>query len=263
MKLATLSLSAAAVLALAALGAPAHAGPEVTLGYEVGPAYIAQNDGRYGEDGTAYDAGDVGQQKNLVVAERASLELASGRHRAILLYAPFAVTTRVTLAEDLQFRDTRFAAGTVVDHRYLFDGYRASYLYRAREGQLSLDVGASLQIRNADVAFTSVNGALHASQDDIGVVGALKARLRYQATAERWAELEADALSTFGLAGDVSGGIYDVAVSAGQQLGDRLELVLTARLLGGGAEVPDQQIDNWANFVSAAVGVRIRLDSPR
>ncbi len=262
MKLPTLLsiLSAAAVLAL---GAPAQAGPEVTLGFEVGPAYIAQNDGRYGEDGTAYDAGDVGQQKNLVIAERTSLELASGRHRAILLYAPFEVTTRVTLDEDLRFRDTRFPAGTVVDHRYLFDGYRASYLYRALAGAVSIDVGASLQIRNADVAFTSVNGALHASQDDIGLVGALKGRLRYQATAERWAELEADALSTSGLAGDVSGGIYDVAVSAGQQLGDRLELVLTARLLGGGAEVPSQQIDNWANFVTAAVGLRVRLDSPR
>lgn len=257
MKPAALILVTAAALLDGGLAA---ASPEVSLRFEAGPAYIAQNDGRYGDAGTAYDAGDVGQQKNLVIAERTSLELASGRHRAILLYAPFMVTTRVTLADELRFRDTTFPAGTAVDHRYLFDGYRASYLYRVRPGALSIDLGASLQIRNADVAFTSVDGALHAAQDDIGLVGALKARLRYQATAGRWAEVEADALSTFGLAGDTSGGIYDVALAAGQRLADDLDLILTARLLGGGAEVPSQQIDNWANFVSAAVGFRLRLD---
>jgi len=35
-------------------------------------------------------------------------------------------STEVALARDLQFRDTRFLAGTVVEHRYLFDGYRGS-----------------------------------------------------------------------------------------------------------------------------------------
>jgi hypothetical protein len=245
---------------LLAPGATAAADPAVTLGYETGPAYIAQNDGRYGDAGTAYDAGEVGQQKNLLVAERTTLELQAGRHHAILLFAPFGADTRVTLTRDLQFRDTLFPAGTVVDHRYRFDGVRASYLYRAVRGRLSLDVGASLQIRNADVAFTSADGALHDAQDDIGLVGALKARLRLQATEARFGELEVDALSTFGLAGDTSGGIYDVALIAGQRLAEPLELVLVARLLGGGAEVPSKAIDTWANFASASVGLRLRLD---
>lgn len=248
------------VVAVVAGARTAEAAPEVTLGYETGPAYIAQNDGRYGVDGTAYTAADVGQQDNLARVERTWLEIAFGRHRAVLLYAPFELTTRFTLADDLRFRDTLFPAGTVVDHRYLFDGYRASYLYRVVDGALAVDVGGSLQIRNADVAFGSVDGALYDAQDDIGLVAAAKARARWSATDTRWAELEVDALSTFGLIGDVSGAIYDVALSAGQAVTDDLDLVVTARLLGGGADVPDQAIDNFANFVSATVGVRIALD---
>ena len=57
-----------ALITLAA--APAAASPEVRLVYETGPTYIAQNDGRYGEDGTSYDADTVGQQDNLVRGER-------------------------------------------------------------------------------------------------------------------------------------------------------------------------------------------------
>ena len=35
----------------------------------------------------------------------------------------------------------------------------------------------------------------------------------------------------------------------------RLDVTFTARLYGGGAEVPSQQFRNWANFVSATAGL--------
>lgn len=232
-----------------------------TLVFETGLAYVAQNDGRYGEAGTAYDAGDVGQQANLARVSRTSVELARGRHTAILLYAPFQLTTEVTLERDLQFRDQLFAAGSVVEHRYLFDGYRASYLYRVVDGTpLRLELGASLQIRNADVAFTSGDGTRRANQSDIGPVFAAKLRLWYAPRRGPWGMLEADALSTFGLIDGVSGGIYDVGLSIGYPVGRGVDLMLVSRLLGGGAEVESQDIDNWANFVSFTAGARISLD---
>ena len=47
----------------------------------------------------------------------------------------------------------------MVDHRYLFDGYRASYLFRLVDGErLQWDVGASVQIRNALVGLGAVDG---------------------------------------------------------------------------------------------------------
>lgn len=197
-----------------------------TLVYETGPAYVLQNDGEYGEGGTRYGADDVAQQDNLVRTSRTSAELAIGRHTAILLYAPFELRTQVKLERDLQFRDELFAAGTIIDHRYLFEGYRASYLYRVLDGErLALELGGSVQIRNAEVAFTSADGAQRADEDDIGVVAAAKVRLRYRPAPERlWAALEADGLSTFGLVSGTKGGIYDVQLTLGAPLGRGVEL---------------------------------------
>jgi hypothetical protein len=246
---------------LLAAATPARAEVRAVFVYETGAAYVAQNDGRYGAGGTAYEAGDVGQQKNLARVERASVELGRGRHTLILLYAPFQLVTRVTLEEDLQFRDTLFPAGTPVDHRYLFDGYRASYLYTLLPDALRLDLGGSLQVRNADVAFTSVDGELHDAQDDIGVVFALKARIGWQPESGPWALLEADALSTFGLLGDTEGAIYDVVLSLGVPINERLDVYTSVRLLGGGADVAEQDFENWGDFVSAAAGLRLRFGS--
>jgi hypothetical protein len=250
------------LLAVAVLLVPAvaAASPEVTLGWEAGPAYVAQNDGRYGVDGTSYDAGDVGQQDTLAITRRATAELRTGRHALIALYAPFQLDTRVALADDLRFRDEMFEAGTVVDHRYVFDGFRLSYLYGVLPDRAwRLEAGASLQIRSALVSFTSVDGDQHAAQTNIGPVGALKVRLTHQPGDTWWGQLEADALSTFGLIGDTSGAIYDVALSAGRPVRRGIDAHVTLRLLGGGAEVPDQAIDNWGNYLSATAGLRVEL----
>lgn len=241
--------------------------PRVILDYEAGPLYVLQNDGRYGAEGTDYRAGDVGQQDNLLDVERLSLELRpTRRHTFVLLYAPLDVVTRVTLERDLQFRDELFAAGTVVDHRYLFDGYRASYLYGLWRGLLGLDidvdVGTSVQLRDAAVAFTALDSGRFEEQTDIGVVFAFKGRVRYQPRpGGPYALLDADAFSTFGIIRDVRGGIYDVALSLGIPLGEPADLVLRARLLGGGADVPEQEIYNWAHFLSFTAGLRLALDA--
>lgn len=237
---------------------PVHAAadPTITVVHETGPAYVVQNEGRYGADGTPFDAERVGQQRNLVRVERTSVELSQGRHRVIALYAPLTIATRVRLAEALTFRDVTFAPGTVLDHTYRFDGFRGSYLYRVLDGCLDLELGASLQIRNADVAFTSADGTQYSNQDDIGFVPALKVRATYQPE-KAWAMLEADGLSTFGLAGDTTGGLYDVAVAVGYPVYRRLDVYASLRLLGGGAKVPDQDFRNWANFASAQIGARV------
>lgn len=253
------------LIVFAVLLAPsvAAASPQVILGHEAGPAYVAQNDGRYGVDGTPYDAGDVGQQDTLAITRRTTIEVRTGRHAIVALYAPFALDTRVTLADDLQFRDERFTAGTVVDHRYVFDGFRLSYLYGVvPDGAWRLEAGGSLQVRSALVAFGSADGAQYAAQSDIGLVGALKLRLTHQPGDTWWGRVEADALSTFGLLGDTSGAIYDVAVSTGYPVRRGVDAYLTLRLLGGGAEVPDQAIDNWGNYVSAAAGLSVELGGP-
>ncbi len=261
----------AAVLLLTATADRARADAEPPAGaridsaivdFETGPLAVLENNHRYGVDGTRFGVDDTLQDKNLVVSRRLSLELGVGRHTLILLYAPLDVTTRATLSRDIQFRDTLFAAGTAVDHRYLFDGYRASYLYRLLDAPVTVQLGGSLQIRNAKVAFTAVDGSAYDEESDIGLVPVLKLRLRYQgslAGRQAYALLDGDALSTFGLVGDTEGGIYDVALTLGLPVTAKLDLLLRARGLGGGATVPARQLENWAHFLSFTVGLRWEL----
>jgi len=230
--------------------------------YQTGPAAIVQNDGRYGADGTAFGASDVGQTDNLARVERASLDLHLGRHTVVLLYAPFSVTTRFIVEDELRFRDQTFAAGEVVDHTYLFDGIRASWLYRLIDSDWTLDLGASLQIRNADVAFSSAPGsptARYASESDIGLVFAVKTRVGYRPATGPWALLDVDAFSTFGIFDRFSGGIYDLGLTFGVPIADAIDLTFTARLLGGGATVERRDFENWANFFSASIGARVDI----
>jgi hypothetical protein len=231
----------------------------VVADYETGPLFIFQNDGRYGANGTAYSARDVGQQRNLVVSQRLSAEAQRGRHTLIALWAPLDLTTRVTLATDLTFQGTTFAGGAIVDHRYLFDGYRLSYLYRLAPGpRFSFHLGASVQVRNASVEFRSVEGSAPTFkvERDIGLVFALKARAKLDAGVV-YGQVDADVINTFGLG--VPGGLHDVALTLGIPLTRAVDLFLRLRIVGGGARVPRRDFFNWGNFGAALVGLRVDL----
>ncbi|MBC7545481.1 MAG: hypothetical protein H7338_22360, partial [Candidatus Sericytochromatia bacterium] len=197
-------ITLAVMLACLTPALPALAGPldSFVVDYEGGALYIGQNEGRYGTDGTPFTTETVAQNRNLYAAQRFSGEARFwGKHTVVLLYAPLDVTTRVTLDNPLSFRNTVFPAGSVVDSRYLFDGLRASYLYRCFEGNgLTVEAGATAQIRNAQVSFSTVNGTLAAAERDIGFVPALKVRLRYDTPQGTYALWEADGLTTFGIA---------------------------------------------------------------
>jgi len=258
-----LTLLTAVLLTQAPLPAPEppprRALTSLTVDYEVGPLYIFQNDGRYGANGTSYTAAQVGQQRNLVLSQRLSAEARRGNHTLILLWAPLDLTTRATLSQTLTFQDTTLPAGTVVDHRYLFDGYRLSYLYGfLQDRRLSFNVGASLQVRNASVEFRTVDAAppLFLVERDIGLVFAVKGRARFDA-GPVWAQLDADFINTFGIG--LAGGLHDVALTLGVPVADGVDGLLRLRVIGGGANVPRREIYNWGNFGAALVGLRVDL----
>jgi hypothetical protein len=257
--------TALAMMATMAVAAPAHAGAldSLVIDYEGGGVWLGQNDGRYGKDGTLYTSGTVAQNANLFKAERLSGEARFlDRHTVVLLYAPLDVTTRVRLDAPLTFRDTTFASGTVVDSRYLFDGLRASYLYRFFQGGgWTLEGGGTLQIRNAVVSMTDVTGKAFAAERDIGLVPALKARVRYDTPLGPYALWEADGMGTLGIGGSVKGGIFDTALTLGIPVRQGLDVTLRARYLTGGAEVPRREIYNWGQFVALTAGFRVDLAS--
>ena len=233
------------------------------IDFETGPLYIGKNENQYGTNGTRFTASDVGQQNNLFLSKRLSIELpVSPRNQFIFTWAPLDVPTRATLDRAIDFNDVVFPAGTVVDSRYLFDGYRLTYLYAPLQGeQFLVQIGLALQIRNAQVALDA-DGALYAQESDIGLVGAPALRVFWDPFKEGgpyWM-LDALAFSTFGLFG-VTGGIYDVALTFATPITEGAHLTFRARTIGGGADVPDKQISNWASFVSFDLGLRLALGS--
>ncbi|MEB3196483.1 MAG: hypothetical protein VKP62_04695 [Candidatus Sericytochromatia bacterium] len=233
---------------------------ELVIDHEVGAVLTLQNDQRYGKAGTQYSRSTVALDRNLFAVTRTSTEARFlGRHTVVLLYAPLDVPTRVTLDAPLTFRGTTFAAGTVVNHRYLFDGIRATYMYRFYEGAgLQLDGGATLGVRNAEVSLTSANGEQFAAERDIGPVPALRGRLRYDAGQGLYALYDLDWLYTpGGLTGaSIRGGVCDTSLTLGIPLQTGLDATLRLRYLAGGAEVPGREIFNWGQFVSATAGFR-------
>ncbi len=246
--------------------APAAAPPvpsrlfdSLLVDFEVGAAYLFQNDGRYGVNGSQYTAAEVGQQRNLAVGFRLAIEARIARHTVIATWAPLDLTTRTTLTRDLTFKGTTFADTTVVDHRYLFDGYRLSYLFNlVQVSRFTLGVGASVQVRNASVEFRTVDTspAVFVVERDIGLVGAIKLRARFDAGI-LYAQADVDFFNTFGLG--LRAGIHDVALTLGVPLIPGLDLLLRVRLVGGGADVPSRDIYNWGNFGFALVGLRVDL----
>lgn len=227
------------------------------LDAEVGPVRIFQNEGRYGAKGTLFRAGDLGESSNLFSAERIAVEFQKSRSILVFLYAPFDLHTQVTLTRDVQFRGLLLRAGTPISNRYLFDGYRGSYLYRVVEGRrFKLELGASLQVRNASVEFGALDGSSYERQTNIGLVFALKGRVRYDFTWGGWAMLDADGISSFGVGG-VGGALYDVALTLGLPVRTGADLFFRLRFLGGGANVPDQRLYNWGKFGFALIGARL------
>lgn len=244
----------------AAPTAPSRLFDSLLVDFEIGAAYLFQNDGRYGANGTSYTAADVGQQRNLAVALRLAIEARlARRHTVIATWAPLDLTTRATLKRDLTFQTTTFADRSVVDHRYLFDGYRLSYLFGLVQGsRFTLGVGASLQVRNASVEFRTVDTApaVFAVERDIGLVGALKVRARFDAGV-LYAQADVDFFNTFGLG--LPAGIHDVALTLGIPVIPGFDFLLRLRLVGGGANVPSRDIYNWGNFGFALLGLRVDL----
>lgn len=229
----------------------------LTLDVEQGPLAVLQNDQRYGAAGTPYTAGTVALNRNLFTARRISVESRLWeRHTVILLYAPLDITTRVTLGSPLTFRDATFPAGAVVDHRYLFDGIRATYLYRAfSAGPLTLEGGATLGVRNAQVALSQANGERHAAEYDIGPVPALRLRARLEGGGGTYGLLDVDGGTTPGFT-SVRGGILDAALTLGVPLLPGLDGTMRLRYLSGGADVPSRELVNWGQFAGASLGLR-------
>jgi len=226
---------------------------------------------QFSKENTYFNYVKDGGQDNAFLFFRLSAEaLLHGRHTIIALYQPLQLETSVTLEKDLTVDNVLFASGTPVDLKYGFDFYRLSYMYNVLDpgAKTELSIGASLQLRNANITFTSADGTLRTANRDVGPVPLIKVRFRHHVTDHAWIGAEMDGIWApikyiNGSNTDVEGAIIDLNISAGRQLARSLDGFVNVRYLAGGAEgtskdssgAGDGYTKNWLQCLIFSLGL--------
>ena len=248
-------------------GNTAAKGPQ--LHFEAGFLSVMDHKIQFSKNGTYFDYDDNGGQDNLFFVKRYSIDLPlNERHTVTFLYQPLLLETDALLDDSLVVDSLVYPAGTPVRFRYGFPFYRLSYLYDLwPEAERELGIGISLQIRNATINFTSLDGTLFRSKRDIGPVPILKVRWRQPLSGAWWAGAEADGFYApisylNGSDEEVTGAILDASLRFGRPVAGRGDIFLNIRYLGGGAagtsdddlEYGDGYVKNWLHFLTLTLG---------
>lgn len=214
---------------------------------ELGMLAVVSHTIQYSTDGSVFDFVREGGQSGLFPFARLSAELELyHRHSIIFLYQPLTIATQAVLQRDISVDKLSFPAGTPLDLRYGFDFYRLDYQFDFfRSAKYELAIGLGLQLRNARISFTSVDGQLRRTNDNLGPVPILRVRGRYTFSSGVWLGLEADGFYANipianGGTSNVEGAIFDTSLRAGLTVTPFMDVFLNLRYLGG-----------WANGTSA------------
>ena len=237
---------------------------------ELGFLAVLKHQIQFSNSGTYIDYIQDGGQDVLFPVSRISLELEiKERHTITFLYQPLRLESTNLLPRDLIIDDLLFPAGTSVNFLYNFPFFRISYMKELAPNNEKFDfaLGASLQIRNATIAFESTDGSLFRSNRDVGPVPVLKFRTRYNFNRLTYTEIEADGFYApisylNGSDNEVVGAILDASLRQGLHINENIGAFLNLRYIGGGAvgtsdddQGPgDGYVKNWLNFLTVTCG---------
>jgi hypothetical protein len=215
---------------------------------ELGMLAVASHTIQYSTDGSVFDYPHEGGQGGLFPFARLSAELELfQRHSIIFLYQPLTISTKAVLSRDISVDKLIFPSGTPLDLTYGFDFYRLDYQFDFfRSAKYELAIGAGVQLRNARISFTSADGTLRRSNDNLGPVPILRVRGRYTFNNGVFLGLEADGFYANipianGGTNNVEGAIFDTSLRAGLNLTAFMDVYLNLRYLGG-----------WSNGTSSS-----------
>ena len=233
---------------------------------EIGFAKALSNTIQFGRTGTPFNYVTEGGEDILFPFGRLTAEAQFLKHHEIIfLIQPLDVQTQVALKNDLLVDSVLFPAGTPMDLKYGFDFYRVSYLYDfASQPDREIAVGLSVQLRNASIIFASQDGRLFHSNQDLGIVPALKFRARLPLDRRSWVGTEIDGVYVSGrwISGskyDFTGALLDGTVRYGRKLNDWLDAFIGIRYLGGGASgsqghSANDYTNNWLHTATLTLG---------
>lgn len=232
------------VSALATLPLYAEASAPQTVGtLELGYSAVLSHIVQFGKAGTEFDYVDAGGQDILFPYARAEIALrTTERDQFVFLFQPLELNTRVTLTQPLQVDDVRFDTATPVDLKYSFPFYRFSWLRDTWKSETTnIALGASLQLRNARIEFTSVDGKQHRSNRNVGPVPIFKFQSVTQLGERVWWGTDIDSIYVpvkylNGGTSDVVGSFHDVSLKLGFPVVSWLDAAFVTRYIGGGGK---------------------------
>lgn len=223
--------------------------------------------------GTYFDLKNDGGQSTLFPFFRLSADLTlGGRHHLDLVMQPLDLRSEVNLEEELIVDQAVYPADSTVDIRYGFDFYRATYRYDLlRKADQELSLGGGLQLRDADILYTSGDGTLRRENRNVGPVPLLAAQWEQRWDNGYWmgADLSGFYASFKILNGsavsEITGAIYDGSLKMGFDVDGPVDSWLNVRFVGGGAEGtsanPDGPGDgytkNWLHAMSISLGLAL------
>lgn len=257
-----------AVTAAIAAPEPRTARGPLVASAELGSLAVISHRIQFGRDATYLNLRSQGGQDNLYFNMKFALDMSlAARHRVVALYQPLDIVSEERLRRDLVTDEVTFPAGTPMRFRYGFPFYRLSYLYDAVDNESTrLGFGGSLQIRNATIDFSSLDGALARSSRDIGPVPLLKVVWERRPSARLWYGAEIDGIYApisyiNGSDTEVKGALVDANVRIGRPIHETADVYLNLRYLAGGAVGASDGTDadyvrNWLQFGILAIGFR-------
>ncbi|MEQ1570343.1 MAG: hypothetical protein ABMA64_32210 [Myxococcota bacterium] len=244
---------------------------EVELNAEVGFLAPVAHTVQFSNAGDELDYVRDGGQDNLFPLFRPTAAVRWRKHTFTGVWQPLDLRTTVVLDRPLQVDAVSFPAGAPIDLRYGFSFWRGSWGYRVIDTDTTeLSLGLGLQIRNATIAFTSVDGSRSETNRDIGPVPLLELEVRRRFDAGTFLEAEVDGFYApikylNGRDVDVVGAIADIQLRGGLELAPPTSAWLGLRYLGGGASgtgsvdgTGDGYTENWLHFLTLTVGFRLR-----
>ena len=248
-----------ALLGMMSTAEPCQAAAPETIGtVELGYSAVVSHKIQSGKNGTQFDYVKDAGQDILFPFARAEVALrTSEKDRFIFLYQPIELNTRTVMRQKLQIDDIIFETGTPVDFKYSFPFYRFSWLRDLTTfDNTKLALGASLQLRNARIEFTSVDGKTHSSNRDVGPVPIFKFQSRTKISEDIWWGTDVDTIYVpvkylNGGRSDVVGSFNDASIKLGFPIVTWLDAAFVTRYIGGGAEGtsknPDPGTDGYNN----------------
>ncbi len=247
--------------------------PLVKMSFELGYVGIYLHTIQFSSTGSNLNFITDGGQENLYPISKLSFEWKPAkRHSLIFLYQPLTIESQSILKKDLLVDGVTFSSNTPMTFKYGFDFYRMSYLYTLiDQPRFKWEIGLSVQIRNASIIFSSLDGTKSSENQGIGIVPILKTRALLNLSDLYYLETEIDGFYATGKVfngttdTDFTGSILDANLRFGWHLTPQVDSALVIRSLGGGAVgyesaasydgLGDGYTENWLATISVALNL--------